>query len=126
MNVAFRKFASGLRRSSARPWAFSLAVLSVILWLFLGPVLRFSEQWQLIINTVTTIMTFLMVFLLQNTQNRDNRAIQIKLDELLRAVKGARTSLVNVEEMSDDDLKRLHEEFHRLRERLAKSTDRGD
>lgn len=110
----------------ARPWAFSLAVLSVILWLFLGPVLRFSEQWQLIINTVTTIMTFLMVFLLQNTQNRDNRAIQIKLDELLRGVKGARTSFVNLEEMSDDELKRLHEEFHRLRERLAKSTDRGD
>jgi len=70
-------------------------------------------------------MTFLMVFLLQNTQNRDNRAIQIKLDELLRGVKGARTSLVNLEEMSDDELKRLHEEFHRLRERLAQKTDQN-
>ena len=78
------------------------------------------------INTGTTIMTFLMVFLLQNTQNRDNRAIQIKLDELLRGVKGARTSFVNLEELSDDELKRLHEEFHRLRERLAKTSDRGD
>jgi len=126
MNVAFRKFAYWFAEKLGTPWAFSAAVLAVILWLLSGPVLGFSEEWQLIINTATTIMTFLMVFLLQNTQNRDNRAIQIKLDELLRAVKGARTSMVNLEEMSDDELKRLHEEFHRLRERLAKSTDRGD
>lgn len=126
MNDAFRKFAYWFAEKLGTPWAFSLALLSVILWLFGGPLLGYSEQWQLIINRSTTIMTFLMVFLLQNTQNRDNRAIQIKLDELLRGVKGARTSFVNLEELSDDELKRLHEEFHRLRERLAKTSDRGD
>jgi len=125
MNDAFRKFAYWVAETMGTPWAFSFAILAVVLWLLAGPVLGYSQEWQLMINTGTTIMTFLMVFLLQNTQNRDNRAIQIKLDELLRGVKGARTSLVNLEEMSDDELKRLHEEFHRLRERLAQKTDQN-
>jgi low affinity Fe/Cu permease len=100
------------------PWAFLAALGLVILWASAGPLLHYSSQWQLMINTTTTVVTFLMVFLLQGTQNRHAVAVQIKLDELLRAVHGARTRLVNLEELSDEELARLHEEFKRLRERL--------
>jgi len=88
----------------------------VVVWSATGPVFGFSDTWQLVINTGTTIITFLMVFLIQNTQNRDARAIHLKLDELLRAVKDARTGMVDLEDMSDEELKRLQEEFKDLRE----------
>jgi Predicted small integral membrane protein len=102
------------------PWAFLLAILAILAWACLGPAFHFSDTWQLVINTATTIVTFLMVFLIQNTQNRDTRAMQLKLDELLRGLKGARTSLVGLEELSDDELERLQKEFERLRGRAQR------
>jgi len=99
-------------------WSFILAMLVIVVWAATGPVFHYSDTWQLIINTGTTIVTFLMVFLIQNTQNRDAVTTQIKLDELIRAVKGARTRLVHLEECTDDELLELQEEFKRLHERL--------
>jgi len=94
-----------------------LALLCIAAWAVTGPMFHYSDTWQLVINTATTIVTFLMVFLIQNTQNRDTRAIQLKLDELLRGVHGARTGLVNLEELSDEDLDQLQREFEKLRKR---------
>jgi low affinity Fe/Cu permease len=96
-------------------WAFILAVLIILVWALTGPLFHFSDTWQLVINTGTTIITFLMVFLIQNTQNRDAKAIHLKLDELLRGVKGARTHLVDLEALSDEELDRLQEQFKRIR-----------
>ena len=98
----------------AHPMAFVAAVMSVVVWAATGPALHYSENWQLIINTSTTILTFLMVFLLQNMQNRDSRAMQVKLDELLRAVKGARTELVDLENVTEAELEQYCEEFKKL------------
>jgi low affinity Fe/Cu permease len=94
---------------------FALACLVIVGWAVTGPMFHYSDTWQLVINTGTTIVTFLMVFLIQNTQNRDARAMHLKLDELIRAVKGARNKLVELEEMSDEELDHLHEEFQRVR-----------
>ena len=99
------------------PWAFIAAVLLILGWALSGPLFGFSEVWQLVINTGTTIITFLMVFLIQNTQNRDAKAMHLKLDELLRGVEGARTSMVDLENLSDEELKKLQNDFQRLRER---------
>lgn len=102
----------------------ALALITV--WILTGPVFHFSDTWQLVINTGTTIITFLMVFLIQNTQNRESKAIQLKLDELLRAVTQARTSLVELEDLSEPELEHLHEEFRRLREReIQKDSSRS-
>ena len=98
-------------------WGFSAAVLVIIVWALTGPIFRFSDTWQLIINTGTTIVTFLMVFLIQNTQNRDAKAVHLKLDELIRALEGARNNLVDLEALSDDELKKIEKEFSRLREK---------
>ncbi len=107
---AFRIFA---RRSSVilgSAWAFTGAVLVILVWLLTGPTFHFSDTWQLIINTATTIITFLMVFLIQNTQNRDAKAVHLKLDELIRAIKDARNELVDLEDLSDEELKKLEEQ----------------
>jgi len=123
---AFRCFA---QRSSAllgSAWAFCGAVLVILVWLVTGPAFHFSDTWQLIINTATTVVTFLMVFLIQNTQNRDAKAMHLKLDELIRAVKGARNQLVDLEELSDNDLKKLEEQFRRLRKHSESSRTRSD
>src|SRR5204863_2568938 len=112
---AFRVFA---RRSSAMlgsAWAFAGALLVILVWLITGPTFHFSDTWQLIINTGTTIITFLMVFLIQNTQNRDAKAMHLKLDELIRALKKARNELVDLEDLSDEELNNLEEQFKRLR-----------
>jgi low affinity Fe/Cu permease len=98
------------------PWAFIAACAVVLAWAASGPLFGFSNTWQLVINTATTIVTFLMVFLIQNTQNRDAKAIQLKLDELILGVKGARTGLVALEEMDDAALEELQEQFNHLRE----------
>jgi low affinity Fe/Cu permease len=114
---AFRIFA---RRSSVilgSAWAFAGAVLVILVWLLTGPTFHFSDTWQLIINTATTIITFLMVFLIQNTQNRDAKAVHLKLDELIRAIKDARNELVDLEDLSDEELKKLEEQFRRTRTR---------
>ena len=115
----FRRFA---RRSSellGTTESFFVALAAILVWAALGPVFRYSDSWQLVINTTTSIMTFLMVFLIQNTQNRDAKATQLKLDELLRGVRGARTGMVRLEELSDEELKALTSDFERLRTRLA-------
>ena len=113
----FRTCAHSISIAAGSPWAFLLAVVTIIIWAATGPQFHFSDTWQLVINTATTVIIFLMVFLIQNTQNRDTRAIHLKLDELLRGVRGARTGLVNLEELSDEDLDRLQHEFERLRKR---------
>jgi low affinity Fe/Cu permease len=92
-------------------------VFIIFVWIVSGPTFHFSDTWQLVINTATTIVTFLMVFLIQNTQNRDAKAVHLKLDELIRALKDARNELVNLEDLSDEDLKKLEKQFQRMRKR---------
>jgi low affinity Fe/Cu permease len=113
----FRVCSQWLSQAVGTPMAFLLALLCIIIWGALGPLCRFSDTWQLVINTATTIITFLMVFLIQNTQNRDTKALHLKLDELLRGVAGARTSLVSLESLSDEELDRLQKQFERLSRR---------
>lgn len=120
MHDFFVRLARGAGGVVAHPFAFVFALLSVAVWAALGPAFHYSETWQLIINTGTTILTFLMVFLLQNMQNRDSRAMQIKLDELLRAVRGARTELVDLENVTEAELSRYCNEFKVLHLRYAK------
>src|SRR6186997_3241475 len=117
MHEAFREFANQASEAMGSPWAFIAAALLIIIWAISGPLFGFSETWQLVINTGTTIITFLMVFLIQNTQNRDAKAMHLKLDELLRSMEGARTGMVDLEDLSDEDLRKLQSEFQRLRER---------
>jgi low affinity Fe/Cu permease len=111
MNELFRKFAHKTSEAVGSPWAFMLAIVVIVAWAVTGPIFNYSDTWQLVINTGTTIVTFLMVFLIQNTQNRDSKAIHLKLDELIRCVKGARDEMVNLENFSDEELKHLQEEF---------------
>lgn len=118
MNEIFRRFAHRSSEAVGSPWAFILAVVVILAWAVTGPMFGFSDTWQLIINTGTTIVTFLMVFLIQNTQNRDAKALHLKLDELIRAVSEARTRLVDVEDLSDAELEKLRQEFRELREHL--------
>jgi len=112
---AFRVFAHRSSVMLGSAWAFTGAVLVIVVWLVTGPTFHFSDTWQLIINTATTVITFLMVFLIQNTQNRDAKAMHLKLDELIRAVKGARNQLVDLENLSDEELKKLEKQFQRMR-----------
>jgi low affinity Fe/Cu permease len=116
---SFRHFARKSSEVLGSPWAFISAILIIVLWGLTGPAFHFSDTWQLIINTGTTIVTFLMVFLIQNTQNRDAKAVHLKLDELIRAVQGARNQLVDLEKLSDDELKKLEEQFTRVRSKAA-------
>ena len=118
----FRHFAVWTSNAVGNKWAFAIAVGAIVVWAITGPMFHFSDTWQLVINTATTIVTFLMVFLIQNTQNRDATAIHLKLDELLRAVKGARNRLVNLEELSDAELKSLQKEFERVRAHAMEKT----
>ncbi len=115
MNELFRKFSQATSQAVGSSWAFIIAVLIILVWGITGPLFHYSDTWQLVINTGTTIITFLMVFLIQNTQNRDAKAIHLKLDELLRGVEGARTHLVDLEALSDEELDRLQEQFKRIR-----------
>jgi low affinity Fe/Cu permease len=112
---AFHDFAKTLATMVGLPWAFFAAMLVVAAWLATGPAFHYSDTWQLIINTGTTIVTFLMVFLIQNTQNRDAKAIHLKLDELIHGVKGARNALIDLENLSEEELDRLQARFARLR-----------
>jgi low affinity Fe/Cu permease len=120
MRDHFRRFAHYTADAVGSPGAFLLAIVVVLAWAVTGPTFQYSDTWQLVINTGTTILTFLMVFLIQNTQNRDAKAIHLKLDELIRAVEGARTRLVHLEDLSDDELGELQEQFKRLHDRLAR------
>src|SRR5256886_3553457 len=114
MRELFRKFAQTTSQAVGSSWAFILAVLIIIVWAITGPMFHYSDTWQLVINTGTTIITFLMVFLIQNTQNRDAIAFHLKLDELLKGVKGARSELIDLEELSDDELEELHKQFKKI------------
>jgi low affinity Fe/Cu permease len=118
----FREIARFTSNALGSPLAFGLACLSVILWALTGPFFNYSELWQLYINTGTTIATFLVVFLIQNTQNRDAKALHLKLDELIRATHAARNRLIDLEDCTDEELKEIEREFNRLRARInAKS-----
>jgi low affinity Fe/Cu permease len=118
----FRRFARRCSDILGSAEIFLLALLSIIIWAALGPRYQYSDTWQLVINTATSVMTFLMVFIIQNTQNRDAKAIHLKLDELLRGVRGARTGLVQLEGLTDDELKKLAKDFEKLRGRLGTPT----
>jgi len=118
MREAFRTFAARVSERVGSPAAFVLGLTLIVAWAITGPLFGYSDTWQLVVNTATTIVTFLMVFLIQNTQNRDARAIHLKLDELLRAVKGARTAMVALETSTDEELAELQDEFERLHRRL--------
>jgi low affinity Fe/Cu permease len=121
---AFRIFA---RRSSAvlgSAWAFGVAILVIVIWGLTGPAFHYSNTWQLIINTGTTIVTFLMVFLIQNTQNRDAKAAHLKLDEIIRALEGARNELIDLEKLADEDLTSLEKQFERVRKRAERNGDK--
>jgi len=111
---SFRRLSRKVACAVGAPWAFVLAGVGVLIWLASGPMFHYSDTWQLVINTSTTIVTFLIVFLIQNTQNHDSRALHLKLDELIRAVTEARTNLVDLEELPEADLRKLEKEFRRL------------
>ncbi|MFT5510381.1 MAG: low affinity Fe/Cu permease [Hyphomicrobiaceae bacterium] len=123
MEILFRRTAERTARAVGSPWAFLLALLTIIMWSATGPFFNYSDTWQLFVNTGTTIVTFLMVFLIQNTQDRETRIINLKIDELLRGVEGARTGLVELNGMTDDELANVREEFARLREKYAPLID---
>ena len=125
ISTLFSSFARWTERQAGRAHTFAIAFGVIVVWAVTGPLFGWSDTWQLIINTGTTIVTFLMVFLIQNTQNRDSRAVHLKLDELLRANRSARNRLVDLEDMSDQELKELEEEFAQLRRRLHTRTLRS-
>ena len=110
----FSRFAKWTARATGHPIAFVLAAGTIAVWLITGPLFGFSDTWQLVINTGTTIVTFLMVFLIQNTQNRDSAAVHLKLDELIRTVAGAHNALLDLEELTENDLDRLHLRYESL------------
>jgi low affinity Fe/Cu permease len=121
----FDRIAKWTSRVSGKPIAFVLAIVVVIAWAVTGPIFGFSDTWQLVINTGTTIVTFFMVFLLQNTQYRDSEAIQIKLDELIRSIEGAHNALLELEELSQADLDRIKAEYRKLAEKARKDLKKG-
>ena len=123
MKILFRRTAEQTAHVVGTPWAFLLALLTIVIWSVSGPFFNYSDTWQLVVNTGTTIVTFLMVFLIQNTQDRETRILNLKLDELLRSIDGARTGLVELNAMSDDELKDVRLEFGRLREKYAPLID---
>ena len=123
-NSWFTRFAKRTAQHSGRPVAFALAAAVVVLWGILGPVFGFSNTWQLVINTGTTIVTFLMVFLIQNTQNRDTAAIQVKLDELIRVTKG-HNALMDLEELEDEELEAFRRKYQKLAAAARRKTDKG-
>jgi low affinity Fe/Cu permease len=123
MKELFHQLAERTAHAVGSPVAFILALLTIVVWGITGPYFNYSDTWQLFINTGTTIVTFLMVFLIQNTQNRETKIVALKLDELLRGVEGARTGLVQLDHMSDLELEMVQEEFSRMRDKYAPLID---
>jgi len=119
MNDWFRRVSHVLADAFGSPWSFFVAAIFIAVWAVSGPLFGFSDAWQLIANTVTNVVTFLMVFVIQSSQNRDTKATQLKLDELLRAVSNARSSLINLESLSDEEMDGLQQQFEALRRRAA-------
>ena len=126
MNELFRKFSHRTSEAVGSSWAFMIAVAIIGVWAMTGPMFHYSDTWQLVINTGTTIITFLMVFLIQNTQNRDAKAIHLKLDELIKATKGAHNSMIDLDKLSDAQLKELEEEYKRICETEEETEESGD
>jgi low affinity Fe/Cu permease len=122
----FSRFANWIARASGHPAAFALAAAVVVVWLVSGPLFAFSDTWQLVINTGTTIVTFLMVFLIQNTQNRDGAALQLKLDEIIRAMQGAHNALLDLEELPEDDLERFRKRYQELARKARQDLGGGE
>ena len=118
---AFRIFARRSSRVLGSAWAFAGAIVIIVVWGITGPAFHYSNTWQLIINTGTTIVTFLMVFLIQNTQNRDAKAAHLKLDEIIRALEGARNELIDLEKLADEDLASLEKQFERVRKKAERN-----
>src|SRR5438034_970145 len=123
--LLFSRFAKWMSQMLGHPLAFGLAVLVVIGWAVVGPLFQFSNTWQLVINTGTTIITFLMVFLIQNSQNRDSEAMQVKLDELIRAIKGADNSLLNTEDLTQEELQQMQEHYAKMAQTAQKRLEQG-
>ena len=123
--LLFTRVAKATSRLAGRPPTFALAVTVIVAWLITGPIFRFSDTWQLVINTGTTIVTFLMVFLIQNTQNRDAEAVQVKLDELLRTTNGAHNALLDLEELEEEELDRIRETYTVLAQKARKALRDG-
>jgi low affinity Fe/Cu permease len=126
MKEFFRKFSQKTSELVGSPGAFVASVIMLLIWGILGPVFHYSDTWQLVINTITTVITFLIVFLIQNMQNREAKAVNLKLDELIRSIKTARNSMVNLEELSDDELERLQKQFKRISDRYARISNKAD
>lgn len=124
MNDFFRRVSMRAAEAIGSPYAFILAVVVLAIWGLTGPAFSYSDTWQLVINTATSLSTFLAVFLIQNMQNRDARAIHLKLDELIRSVEGARTGLVGLEEMPDDDIKTITDDFRRIHDQELDALER--
>lgn len=120
------RFSKAASRFAGRPLVFALAAFAIIVWAITGPVFGFSDTWQLVVNTGTTIITFLMVFLIQNTQNRDTEAMQVKLDELIRATKGAHNALLDLEELDEDGLAEFKEKYEALARTAREEQRRGE
>lgn len=125
MTDIFRKIAHETSKAAGSPRAFTLAVLVVLIWAVSGPYYHYSDTWQLVINTGTTVLTFLMVFLVQNTQNRDGRAMQLKLDELIRTNKASRNQLIDLEDLSDAEMEKLQIQFKKLQEKATHHSTRS-
>jgi low affinity Fe/Cu permease len=122
----FLKFAKTIARATGKPITFVLAIAVILVWGISGPYFGFSDTWQLVINTGTTIITFLMVFLIQNTQNRDAEAVQVKLDELIRATEGAHNALMNLEEIGEKEFERIRSQYLKLAERSMAELQNGE
>jgi low affinity Fe/Cu permease len=121
----FTNFAKATSRATGRPSAFLAAGAIIVVWVVTGPLFGFSDTWQLVINTGTTVVTFLMVFLIQNTQNRDSEAVQVKLDELIRATEGAHNALLNLEELEEHELDRIRARYAQLARKARENLERG-
>jgi low affinity Fe/Cu permease len=121
----FTRFAKWAARATGRPVTFVIAVAIILMWALTGPIFGFSDTWQLVINTSTTIVTFLMVFLIQNTQNRDTEALQVKLDELIRAMEGAHNALLDLEELDDEQLDHIRAGYEKLAEKAREELQSG-
>ncbi|MEP6770049.1 MAG: low affinity iron permease family protein [Acidobacteriota bacterium] len=119
MREYFRKVAQTAAAALGSAWAFVASIVLVLVWVVTGPIFHFSDTWQLIINTITNLITFWMVFIIQNSQNRDSKAMLLKLDELIRTSAGARNNLMNLESVSEEEFERLEGEFQRLRTRFG-------
>lgn len=122
LNSIFRLFASAVSTFAGSPYVFIAAILLIVGWAIAGPFFGFSNTWQLVINTTTTIVTFLMVFLIQNTQNRDSKAIHLKLDELIKALKGARDEIIDIENLPDEVIDQLQSEFQEIKKKYEIKT----